>query len=282
MNVAEHFHLDHLIGGIAPGRQADLLVLPDIRTIQPSTVISMGQVVAHEGDIKVDPRQHTYSPGSMASIRLTRDMHAEDFAIRVKNSERAVTVCVIQMVTDLVTQAFYEEVPVIDGVIKADPDRNIVKVTAVARTHQPGKRFTGLIKGFNLKSGAMACSAAWDSAVIIVVGASDEDMALAVNRIRGLNGGAVVCQNGRIIAELALPIFGLMSRLSVTALAKAEDDITRAAASLGVSFPNPFLSLVTLTGAAIPFLRICEEGLVNLKDGRQVELIHALNHAGSS
>jgi len=143
----------------------------------------------------------------------------------------------------------------------------------VDRIHRPGKMFTGLIQGFGLKSGAMACSAAWDSTAIIVVGVSDTDMALAVNRIRALKGGVVVCQDGRILTELALPIFGLMSPIPIQALVEATGDLTRAAADIGIPFPDPMLSLITLTGAAIPFLRICEEGLVNLKNGHQVDLI---------
>jgi adenine deaminase len=163
--------------------------------------------------------------------------------------------------------------PVIGGNIISDPTRDIIKVAAVDRTLHPGKAFTGLIQGFGLKSGAMACSAAWDSTAVIVVGASDTDMALAVNRIRTLQGGAVICDNGLILAELALPIFGLMSLLPIQALADATRELTVAAVNLGISFPDPMLSLITLTGAAIPFIRICEEGLVNLKDGRRVDLI---------
>jgi len=273
LNVAEHFHLDHLIGGIAPGRCADLLILPDIHTITPVTVISKGRVIAQGGEIKVQPRAHTYAPESMETIRLDRNMIADDFVIRVNNPVSTVKVRVIKMVSDLVTQEFYEDMPVIGGNILSDPIRDIVKVAAVDRTLHPGKAFTGLIQGFGLKSGAMACSAAWDSTAIIVVGASDTDMALAVNQIRKLQGGAVVCDNGRVLAELALPIFGLMSLLPIEALADATSELTVAAVDLGIPFPDPMLSLITLTGAAIPFLRICEEGLVNLKDGRRVDLI---------
>ena len=131
----------------------------------------------------------------------------------------------------------------------------------------------GLIKDFGLKSGAMACSAAWDSSDIIVAGTSDEDMAAAVNRIFTLQGGAVVCQNGTILAELTLPIFGVMSDLPIEAIVERLKEIKDAVSNLGVPYPDPLLTLITLTGAAIPYLRICEEGLVNLKDGKTVGLI---------
>ncbi len=274
LNVAEHFRLDHLIGGIAPGRYADLLILPDLRTISPVTVISMGRKITQQGKICIQPRVHQYSPASLDSIQIDKDLAADDFTIHLKTQAANVNVRVIKMVSDLVTQEYHEDMSVIDGKILSDPIRDIAKVAAVDRTHQPGgKHFTGLIQGFGIKTGAIACSAAWDSTAIIVVGIADADMALAVNRIRRLRGAAVVIRDGQVLAELALPIFGLMSPLPVPALADATGKLARAALDIGIPFRDPMLSLMTLTGAAIPFLRICEEGLVNLKDGRRVDLM---------
>jgi adenine deaminase len=172
------------------------------------------------------------------------------------------------MVTDLVTAESEVRWPVTDGQLRPDVNQDVVKVAAIDRTHNPGKKTVGLIKGFGLKSGAMACSAAWDTTDIIVVGADDADMAEAVNRIHALQGGAVVCDKGRILAELPLPIFGIMSDLPIEDITRRLQEIKKAAANLGVRHPDPLLTLITLTGAAIPYLRICEEGLVNLKDGK--------------
>ena len=117
----------------------------------------------------------------------------------------------------------------------------------------------------------MACSAAWDSSDLIVVGTNNADMADAVNRIHALQGAAVVYENGKILAELPLPIFGIMSDLPIEDIAGRLREIKNAVAHLGVSFPDPLLTLITLTGAAIPYLRICEEGLVNLKTGEALD-----------
>ena len=106
-----------------------------------------------------------------------------------------------------------------------------------------------------------------------MAGTNDEDMAGAVNRIRTLQGAAVVYENGAILAELPLPVFGIMSDLPIETIAQRLQEIKRAVSELGVAFPDPLLTLITLTGAAIPYLRICEEGLVNLKDGKTSELI---------
>jgi adenine deaminase len=158
--------------------------------------------------------------------------------------------------------------PVTEGQLKSDADQDVIKVAAIDRTHAPGQMTVGLIKGFGLKSGAMACSAGWDSSDIIVVGANDTDMAQAVNRIHALQGAAVVCENGKITAELPLPVFGIMSDLPIEEIAGQLQEIKKAVTHLGVNFPDPLLTLITLTGAAIPYLRICEQGLVNLKNGQ--------------
>ncbi len=273
LNVAEHFSLDGMIGGIAPGRFADMVIIPDIRTIDARVVISNGTVVARDGQLEVTPRRHAFSAANLNSVKLPRDLEPADFIITAEGSPAEVQVRIIHMVTDLVTTQSDMKWPVVEGQLQVDVAQDIVKVAAIDRTHQPGKMQAGLIKGFGIKSGAMACSAAWDTSDIIVVGVDDSDMAAAVNRVHALHGAAVICENGKILAELALPVFGIMSDLSLEAIAHKLDEITKTAAGLGVTFPNPLLTLITLTGAAIPYLRICEEGLVNLKDGRPLPLI---------
>jgi adenine deaminase len=162
---------------------------------------------------------------------------------------------------------------VIEGEIRSDVDRDILKVAAIDRRYSPGKTFVGLIRGFHLSTGAIACSAAWDTSDIIVVGENDTDMVGAVNRIYELQGGAVVYAKGKVLVEIPLPLFGVMTDMPIEMLAKRMEEINKITKDLGFPFDDPLLTLVTLTGAAIPFLRICEEGLVNLKDGKTVDLI---------
>lgn len=277
LHPAEHFRLDHLIGGVAPGRLADLVVIPNLETIEAQYVISNGRLIARQGRLLVEPRRHEYSETSMKAVQLDSGIRPSAFKIEIPASSLhidesmeqtdSVQVRVIEMLTPLVTREKRMTAPVQDGQIRVDNESDLIKIAAVDRTHYPGKTFCGLISGFGLQSGAMASSASWDAAAIIVVGANEEDMALAVNRIHALQGGAVVCNQGRMQAELATPIFSLLADIPMTTLVDQIEQVNRAAAALGVPFPDPILSLITLTGAAIPFLRICEEGLVNLKDG---------------
>ncbi|MGB8425518.1 MAG: adenine deaminase C-terminal domain-containing protein [Desulfobacterales bacterium] len=271
LNVAEHFRLDGLIGGLAPGRSADMLIVPDLKEFRPEIVISNGQIIAHQGRVQLKPRRPRYLPASLSSVVLPDDVTAADFQIVAPGAD-SVTVRVIEMVTDLVTTESHLDLLPVDDRLSADPVRDLIKVAAIDRTHFPGKRFVGLLKGFGLKTGAVACSAAWDTSDIIVAGATDGDMAAAVNRIRELQGGAIVAVDGKIAAELPLPVFGLMSEESLERVAKKLAAVNAAVSRLGCPFPDPLLTLVTLTGAAIPYLRICEEGLVNLKNGETLGL----------
>ncbi len=270
LNVAEHFALDNLVGGIAPGRCADLLIVPDIRTIEAEHVISNGKVVAEKGRLLTAPRRHTYRSGSLNTVSLPKPFTATDFIIRAPQGQQPATVRIIEMITDLVTSELRQETAAANGQVPCDPANDIIKVAAVDRRHVPGKTTTGLIKGFGLQTGAFASSAAWDSSDIIVVGASEADMAIAVNRIRDLQGGAVAVKDGSLLAEIPMPIFGLMSPAPVETIVEKLQSLKQALQSLGVHFPDPLLTLSTLTCAAIPYLRICEEGLVNLKDGKTV------------
>jgi adenine deaminase len=275
LNAAEHFRLDGILGGIAPGRLADMVLLPDLAQFQPETVICNGEIVFESGRLVKTPRQHAFSSRSMTTIRLPRRLAASDFCIQAPPGSASVRVRVIEMVTDLVTAERHLDLPLAGGELKADPSSGLCKIAAVDRCHRPGKLFTGLIQGFGLTRGAVACSAAWDTSDIVVVGASDADMAGAVNRIADLQGGAVLWEDGRVLAEIATPIFGIASGDPVAALAARLEEFKRAIGGRGVAFPDPLLSLITLTGAAIPYLRICEEGLVNLKNGRTIGLFVA-------
>ncbi len=273
LNVAEHFNLAHLVGGIAPGRFADLLVIPDITTIKPDTVISNGCILYTDGALTCSPRVHNYASQSRQSIRFPRQFSAEDFSLAVENSEGVVTMRAIEMVTDLVTKEVQLDLPLDQKTVSIAPDMDVLKVAAIDRRQGQSKAFLGFLKGFGLKSGAFASSAAWDVSDIIVIGNDDADLAFAVNRLHALQGGYVLCENNMIIAEVPLPIWGLTSQKPMPELVTSISDLKKALADRGVMFPDPLLSLITLTGAAIPFLRICEAGYVDLKNGTTLGLM---------
>ncbi|MCG6893673.1 MAG: amidohydrolase family protein [Desulfobacteraceae bacterium] len=272
LNVAEHFGVDAIVGGIAPGRQADLVVIPDPETIQPQLVLSRGRVVARDGKSCVPARVHDYRPHSCNSIHLPRPLNPEDFNLRLPPGANPSQVRIMDLVTPLVTRERLAAPALAGDEILADPDADILKVAAVDRTHRPGRCFIGLLRGFGLKKGAFASSAAWDTSDIVVVGANESDMAAAVNRVFAIGGGFVVSVDGETKAEIALPVFGLLSEAPIVSLIGECRKLTTVLRDLGVALPDPLLTLCTLTGQAIPFVRICEEGLVRFKDGRTLGL----------
>jgi adenine deaminase len=272
LNVAEYFSLDGICGGIAPGRHADLLIIPDARTVRAEVVLSRGRVIAEEGRLLVPPREHAFPKEALQSVHLPGEVRPSDFAIRVEGNPSNVKVRVIDQVTELVTREYVASVPVVDCEIRTDPDRDLLKVAAIDRRSSPGKTVVGLIRGYGMKTGALASSSAWDTSDIIVVGENEEDMAAAVNRIHALQGGAVLCAGGRVLEEIPLPVFGLMADMPVPEIAKRLEGLNRSMKELGFPFADPYRTLVTLTGAAIPFLRICDEGLADIKKGETVSL----------
>ncbi len=273
LNVAEHFGISDHVGGVAPGRYADMLIIPDINTIEPEYVISCGKVVAENGKLLVKPRVHEFAAKSRNSVTLPEKMIDRDFNVSVTDKSDTVKVRVIELITDLVTKEKIISFNPVDGKIIQDIEHDILKVAAIDRNLNPGKYFTGFLKGFGMKPGAFAATGAWDTADIITIGANDKDMAFAVNRVHELHGGIVVCENEKILIELALPVFGLMSELPIEKVADITERINKKVKDMGCSSNDPLLTMITLTGAAIPYIRICEQGLVNLKDGKPTDLI---------
>jgi adenine deaminase len=268
INIARHYRLN-FIGGIAPGKLADIAIIPDLRTIRAEYVIANGKLAVRNNQVVMEPREHSYPRSLYNTIRLKQDFSASDFTIRA-NTSRSTKVRVINQVSDLLTKEKIIEMPVTEELVGMDVSRDILKVAAIDRYWQPGKFALGLIRGFGLRRGAMATSVTWDCSDILVVGANESDMARAVNRIKELKGGIVICAGGEVLTELPLPVAGLFNEESVEVIADKLDDIQRTAEELGTRLPDIRLSLEILATPSIPFLRICEQGLFDLRQNKLV------------
>ena len=270
LNVARHFGLD-FVGGIAPGKLADIIIIPDLKTIKPLDVIVNGEIMVRKGQLKIEPEKPPVPRLFLNTIRLKRDMAPADFNIRV-NGNAPVKVRVIAMGSGLSSrEASYEMTPV-NGLIEADVSRDILKAAVIERYREPGKKALGFIRGFGFKRGAIAASTLWDGGDIGVIGTNDADMALAVNRIRALQGGTIVCADGQILAELAQPITGSSSDQTIEFIAGKYDEIQQAAESLGTKLPMAQMSLRILSTPFIPFFRMSEAGYYDLSKNEFVGL----------
>ena len=271
LNVAEHFNLDDFIGGIAPGRFADIVMIPDITTIKPQLVISNGKIVFQNGELSLKPRRHNYPGYAYESINLGRTFEAEDFVVSTNSRELKIKIRGLDQITGVLTKEAIFGLTVKQGQIELDVNRDVLKVAAIEHVHAPGKTFTTFIRGIGLKKGAVATSTCWDSGILTVVGANESDMAMAVNRIKELRGGTVVCLNGEVVSELAFPIGGLISNEPMEILAEKLTNIQKSAEMMGVCLPDIRTTLSVLATPAIPYFRICESGLFNVRSNLMVD-----------
>ncbi len=274
INPAEHFSLDHLIGGLAPGRYADIIIIPSLSRIECEYVISNGRVIARDGELLVPPRKSVYPECILDSVHLPRMLQRDDFNISAQGRKGQATVRVMRLISDLVTRKTTATLPVADDSIQMAPEQDLLKIACIDRRDNPGTMFTAFIRGFGLKSGAIASSFSWArTSPIIVVGTNEGDMAQAVNRIAELNGGLVLCQRGQILAELPLPIGGVLTNGPQEEAAAKMRRITELAVELGASSARPFFTLQTMPTMAIPHFRITSKGLLDVKERKIVNLI---------
>ncbi len=263
INPAEHFKLDHLIGGIAPHRYADIVIIPDLKNIKPIYVISNGKLLLKEEKILQEPRIPKYRKEPFPSINIPK-LTPADFVISTKK-DGMVKVRVINLVSPLVTKELLWNLPINNGQVLLDLDEDILKIAALTKSNHTIDKFVGFIKGFGLKKGAFATSAVWDACLIIVVGTNENDMANAVNRVLEIGGGIAISEGGQIVVELNMPIGGVIADMPINKIAKYMHDIQIKLESFGCSLPDAHLTLSTLTTPYIPFIKISEKGMFDIK-----------------
>jgi adenine deaminase len=244
--------LDHL-GAVAPGYQADLLLLADLERFEPELVLKRGRAVDEIGQIDV--------PEWVKRTVRIRPLSVRDFTVPWNGGAARV----IGIVPDqIVTEALVEEPAVADGQVVADPERDLAKIAVVERHLATGRIGLGLVRGFGLREGALASTIAHDAHNIVVVGMSDADMHHAVLRLAELGGGIVVVADGTVRAELPLPVAGLLSDLPLAEVVAATRACVEAARALGCEVPSPFQSLSFLALSVIPSLKVTDRGLVDV------------------
>jgi adenine deaminase len=241
------------LGAIAPGYQADLLVLPDLVSFEPEIVLKRGRPVAEFAR----PQVPEWVKHTVRAAPTT----AADFALRSSAGQ----VRVIGVVPDqIVTASLAEKPPVRDGQVVADAARDLAKVAVVERHLGTGRIGLGLVHGFGLRSGALASTIAHDAHNIVAVGMDDADLHHAVARLVELGGGIVVVASGEVRAELPLPVAGLLADLPLEEVVDASRACADAARALGCTLPSPFQSLAFLALSVIPSLKITDHGLVDV------------------
>ncbi len=252
LNAAAYHGLSHL-GAIAPGRQADVLLLPDLVSFVPELVLKRGR--------PIDEIPHVRVPDWVKRTIHVSPVASNDFLVPWAGGKARV----IGLVPDqIVTAALEEEPTTVDGYAVADPARDLAKVAVLERHLGTGRIGLGFVHGFGLRRGAFGATLSHDAHNIVVVGVDDAAMARVVGRLRELGGGIVVVEEQGVRAELALPVAGLLSDRPLAEVLDASRTLNAAAAALGVTFPAPFQMLAFLALSVIPALKITDRGLVDV------------------
>ncbi len=240
-------------GALAPGYQADVLVLPDLERFEPELVLKAGR------HVEPSPR-HEVPDWVRHTVRI-RPVGSNRFRIPWEGGRARV----IGIIPDqIVTESLVEEPTVVDGEVVADPERDLAKIAVLERHLGTGRMSIGLVRGTGLTTGALAQTVAHDAHNIVVVGMADHDMSRAVTRLSEIGGGVVVVEHGGVRAELPLPVAGLLSDAPLDEVVEASKNCVEAAHRLGCTLPSPFQSLAFLALSVIPALKITDRGLVEV------------------
>jgi adenine deaminase len=258
LNVAEHYHLEQR-GAIAPGKRANLVLLKDLRKFEAQLVLYGGGVVAAEGR----PR---FTSGLSETERV-RDtvrikLRIEDLRIPAGQAGRPT----IKLVPgQVLTERSPAQPKVIENQAVPNLEQDVLKLVVVERYRASGRLGRGFVQDFGLKRGALASSVAHDAHNIVTVGVTDGDIFSAIKRIAELGGGLVAVADGQALAELPLPIAGLLSDRPAEEVAEALEELQRAAKDLGSALRNPFAPLSFLALSVIPRLRLTDRGLLDVE-----------------
>jgi adenine deaminase len=254
INPATHYGLNH--GVIAPSKYADIVLLENLEKFRVKRVIFDGD------DIIFPERKFSYPERAKKSVKA-QPVKPEDLKIEVRGKVRIIGIIEGEIITDEVIEEV--EKPV-------EPEKDILKIVVVERHESSGRIGKGLVKGFGIKEGAIALSISHDSHNLIAIGADDESICRAINRVLELQGGIVVVSSKRV-EELQLQIAGLMTEMPAEALLERINRIQNLLRDMGCKLKSPIISMSFLALPVIPKLKITDFGLVNVNEGRIVSIV---------
>jgi adenine deaminase len=286
LDIAEQGHLDHMIrtaiahgveplaiyraasisaakafglsdrGVVAPGWRADLVIVDSLENCKAEMVFAGGRRVTAE----LFAGRRPVDPVGLDSVHA-RKVSAADFSVPARDTDSSVLGVIPGKI---ITEHRRFRLPVRGNQTTPDFANDIIKISVIERHGRNGNMATAFVQGFGLKKGAIASTVGHDSHNICVVGADDEDMAIAANRLSEIKGGFVVVEDGRVTGEIALPVAGLMSLEPFESVRDTLHHLRQAAYALGSTLEEPFLQLAFMPLPVIPHLKISDRGLVDV------------------
>jgi adenine deaminase len=258
------FHL----GQLGPGYQADVAVFDTLQGFKPSLVLQRGKVVARNGAIEPGAVPVLEAPQSLYNrVRLHHVPTAAELTIEEPTTGKARVIGVTSKTVR--TKSLILDV--------SDEANDIARIAVVERHKATGRIGLAYVSGYGIERGAIASTVAHDAHNIMVVGARDAsgpgDMSVAIARVAEMGGGQVVVVDGKVVAEVALPIAGLMSPKPLLEVAGEIDRVVEAARELGITLDAPFMALSFLGLSVIPDLRITDHGLIDVNEFAVVPVV---------
>ena len=267
INPADYYGL-RFVGAIAPLRHADILFLESIEEISIKRVMCNGKMLFSDGRFtqKIMP---SYYPEDMKHTLALQKMSEDDFKIKAKPSKNIVRV--EELVNETISKELLWEALVKDGFLKNDISNDIAYAAVIHRNDK--KRIgKGFVKATGIKDGAIATTIIWDTCNILVIGSSELDMKEAVNRLIEVQGGVVISKAGKVIYEFPMPVYGFIPFGPMEVLRDKIKSLDEAMKAIGSLIKRPFLTVQTIPFTGLPFLRITDKGLADIKNKRLVSL----------
>lgn len=270
LHPALYSGLDDDLGGIAPGRCADMVLLEDLREFRARATIIGGEVVAEGGETRVPPSPVGFPREFFRSLKL--EPKIAPAAFRIARPAGRPLVRAIELINLTITRERIVEWTGDGGVLEADPERDLLKVAVFDRHGRSGRIALGFVRGFGARVGAVGMTVNLDENTLLVAGVSDHDMALCANRIIEAGGGIAVVDQGEVMRWMELPVGGLFELGPWRGVGRRLEAINESLRERGSPFAKPLYALAFLTFVTLPSLRITDKGLVRVKERRFVPL----------
>jgi len=253
-NTADYWRLEG-IGAVAPGYEANLVLLRDLERVEVAATFYRGKLVAKDGDYLFDQPTGSVPDDLSHSVHVAPVM-LRHLALEPNNAKQAVGAIHGQ----IVTKRLDVEPKIVNGQAVADVERDLLKLVCIERHNASGRVGVGYVHGFGLKRGAMASTISHDAHNIVAVGVGDVDLLAAIALVAESQGGLAVVADGQILGHLPLPIAGLLSDRPLEEVAATYDQLEQAARDMGSTLPSPFGLLAFMALTVIPEARVTDRG----------------------
>ena len=261
-NNFDYYNMGKDLGGIAPGKLADILIFNDLKSFKPTKVFVGGKLVVSHGSVVTQFKKKVISPWMKKTVKLKK-FSKNDFLI--KSKKKNVIANTIFMQNEIITKIGSAELHSKDGIVSASLDYDIWKVAAFDRIHGTNRHSIGFLENFGAEIGAFASTWSFHENDMIVIGSNDSDMAIASNHLIKNQGGLVVVKSGKILASLPLQFAGIISTDSFEMVSSNFQKIISSIVDLGCKFTRPHLIPLFLPFLALPSIRIVSGGIVDVK-----------------